>query len=158
MKAISLWQPWASAIAAGVKTIETRSWSTPYRGPLAIHAAKRWTRYEQEFWYTNVPILSETASQFATLGIRTASMLPLGCVVATCEIYDCLSTSSDTDAAKLAAHSGSEDEESWGNYSENRFAWLLRNIKAIKPVPCVGRQGFFDWPAPQKPPAGEGRA
>lgn len=40
MKAITIRQPWASLIAAGVKTIETRSWSTKYRGPLAIHAGK----------------------------------------------------------------------------------------------------------------------
>lgn len=39
MKALTLWQPWASLIAVGAKTIETRSWSTTYRGPLAIHAA-----------------------------------------------------------------------------------------------------------------------
>lgn len=41
MRAITLWQPWASAVALGSKTIETRHWSTNYRGPLAIHAAKR---------------------------------------------------------------------------------------------------------------------
>lgn len=41
MKALTLHQPWASLIAAGVKTIETRSWSTRYRGPLAVHAGKR---------------------------------------------------------------------------------------------------------------------
>ena len=40
MKMLTLHQPWASLIAVGVKTIETRSWSTPYRGPLAIHAGK----------------------------------------------------------------------------------------------------------------------
>jgi hypothetical protein len=41
VKAISLWQPWASFIASGAKRIETRSWATSYRGPIAIHAAKR---------------------------------------------------------------------------------------------------------------------
>lgn len=40
MKGITLWQPWASAIACGVKTHETRSWKTRFRGPIAIHAAK----------------------------------------------------------------------------------------------------------------------
>lgn len=43
-KALTLHQPWASLIALGVKTIETRSWSTKYRGPLAIHAGKRGLR------------------------------------------------------------------------------------------------------------------
>lgn len=42
MKAISLWQPWASLVAVGAKKIETRSWATKYRGSLAIHATKKW--------------------------------------------------------------------------------------------------------------------
>jgi len=36
MKAISVRQPWASLIADGGKTIETRTWGTKYRGPLLI--------------------------------------------------------------------------------------------------------------------------
>ena len=34
MKAISLWQPWASAIALGAKRIETRSWMVYPNRPL----------------------------------------------------------------------------------------------------------------------------
>ena len=41
MKALSLRQPWASLIADGHKTIETRTWRTHYRGLLAIHASAR---------------------------------------------------------------------------------------------------------------------
>jgi ASCH domain-containing protein len=44
LPAISLWQPWASLIALGVKRIETRSWPCPakYIGErVLIHAAKR---------------------------------------------------------------------------------------------------------------------
>ena len=39
MKAITIWQPWASLLACGGKRFETRSWATSYRGPIAIHAA-----------------------------------------------------------------------------------------------------------------------
>lgn len=48
MKALSLTQPWATLVAIGAKRLETRSWSTTYRGPLAIHAAKRFPRNCQE--------------------------------------------------------------------------------------------------------------
>jgi hypothetical protein len=41
MRALSLWQPHAQAIALGLKPWETRDWPTRYRGPLAIHGAKR---------------------------------------------------------------------------------------------------------------------
>lgn len=36
MKAISLKQPWANMVASGEKTVETRKWSTKYRGDLLI--------------------------------------------------------------------------------------------------------------------------
>ena len=41
MKAISLHQPWASWIAEGKKTIETRWWRTLYRGDLLIVSTKQ---------------------------------------------------------------------------------------------------------------------
>ncbi len=38
--ALSIRQPWAWAILAGHKPVENRTWSTRYRGPLIIHAAR----------------------------------------------------------------------------------------------------------------------
>ena len=40
MKALSIKQPWANMIAAGEKTIETRTWKTPYRGTLLIVSSR----------------------------------------------------------------------------------------------------------------------
>lgn len=40
-KAISLKQPWANLIANGEKTIETRKWTTNYRGDLVICSSKK---------------------------------------------------------------------------------------------------------------------
>ena len=37
--ALSLTQPWATLAITGAKSIETRSWKTPHRGALGIHAA-----------------------------------------------------------------------------------------------------------------------
>lgn len=37
MKALSIKEPWASLIVEGKKTIELRTWSTHYRGPILIH-------------------------------------------------------------------------------------------------------------------------
>ena len=41
MKAISIKQPWASLIAAGIKTREIRQWPTDHRGPLLIVSSRR---------------------------------------------------------------------------------------------------------------------
>lgn len=40
-KAISLKQPWANLVARGKKTIETRKWSTNYRGDLIICSSQK---------------------------------------------------------------------------------------------------------------------
>jgi hypothetical protein len=37
--ALTVRQPYASLIIAGLKPIENRTWATTYRGPLLIHAA-----------------------------------------------------------------------------------------------------------------------
>ncbi len=96
MKALTLWQPWASLVALGVKTIETRSWSTKYRGPLAIHAgakkpARIWTQYERPDLYDDIRIepyldIQEDGNnpgQFAYDWVG-----PLGAVVATSILLD----------------------------------------------------------------------
>ena len=76
MKALTLWQPWASLVGPA-KTIETRGWYTNYRGPIAIHAAN-----------TNVGFRVVKADSdlqnlvIATLGPDWRS-LPLGSVIAT---------------------------------------------------------------------------
>lgn len=41
MKAISLKQPWANLIREGKKTIETRKWTTKYRGDLVICSSQK---------------------------------------------------------------------------------------------------------------------
>lgn len=40
MRALSVKQPWANLIASGCKTIETRTWTTRYRGLLLIASSK----------------------------------------------------------------------------------------------------------------------
>jgi hypothetical protein len=39
VKALSIRQPWVWAIVHAGKDIENRTWWTPYRGPVLIHAA-----------------------------------------------------------------------------------------------------------------------
>lgn len=125
MKAISLWQPWASAIALGHKRVETRHWSTAYRGPIAIHAAKRWTPDQREF----------SAIERA-LG-RLPGRLPLGAFVATAVLSDIRSS----DELKLTVDA---IERRYGNYEPGRFGWLLTDIVPLaEPIPAVGRQSIW---------------
>lgn len=152
MKAISLWQPWATAIALGSKRIETRSWSTSYRGPLAIHAAKRCVKSE----------LSDFACEWSWCGAMGWEMgesnqwqsLPFGAIVATCVLVDVRPTESFTDDEILAKRwpTGRPPNYGWtewqmGDFYPGRFGWMLANVKALpNPIPFKGSQGFFDVP------------
>lgn len=99
MKALTIRQPWASLIAAGVKTIETRSWSTEYRGPLAIHAGKAKPERSEEgcgvpVGHDWLPVEDFDGSwrleHFARgcTGAPYDIDMPLGAVVATCTLAD----------------------------------------------------------------------
>lgn len=41
MRILTIRQPWASYVIAGIKDVENRSWVTNFRGIIGIHAAKR---------------------------------------------------------------------------------------------------------------------
>lgn len=133
-KALTLWQPWASAVALGLKTIETRSWSTAYRGPLAIHAAKRW-RPDQVKFYSQA--CADDRFPIDYPDPRNAFvMLPRGAIVATCELLE---------VRPIGDWRPSVKEICWGDYRRGRFAWMLGNIRALaKPVEIRrGRQTMF---------------
>ncbi|HYI85035.1 MAG TPA: ASCH domain-containing protein [Acetobacteraceae bacterium] len=41
VRALSIMQPWCWLIAASHKDVENRTWATPYRGRVLLHAGKR---------------------------------------------------------------------------------------------------------------------
>lgn len=43
MRALTVQQPWAQAIAVGAKVVENRATRWGYVGPLAVHAGARWS-------------------------------------------------------------------------------------------------------------------
>lgn len=145
MKAISLWQPWASLVAIGAKKIETRGWSTSYRGPLAIHAAKHWTK-DLGSMCLKEPFYSRLAAVGFCGITRRLCGLPLGAVVATCRlarvepIYDFPQTIVGNEFVGTP-------ERDFGDYREGRFGWVLEDVRQLPtPVPYAGSQGFFDVP------------
>lgn len=143
IKAISLWQPWASLMAIGAKELETRSWATRYRGPLAIHAAKRW-RIEQEDFFWREPY----RSALAEAGFDNPNDLPLGCVLSVGNLVALYRT--EKVRVRLQA-AGRDDELAFGNYKDGRWAWHLEDMKALKkPLPQKGAQGLWYWKVPDR--------
>ena len=132
MKAITLWQPWATLIAIGAKRYETRSWATNYRGQLAIHAAKRRARPSE--WHPGIWTALKDAG-FAWNG----EDLPYGCIVCTVELVNVVRT--ETMYMPATAREG------WfGDYSPGRFAWRLESVhQAMDNIPARGGQRIWEW-------------
>ena len=126
MKALTLTQPWASLVASGRKQVETRSWYSSYRGPLYIHAAKRFPTSAKRF-------AAELSGNPATV-----RYMPLGAIVARCYLLDC----------RTVEHvQVTEQERKYGDYSPGRYAWILTNIEWLEPTPCKGALGLWNVPA-----------
>lgn len=130
-KGLSLTQPWASLIAHGHKRVETRSWSTKYRGEIFIHASKGFPGKARYF----------AGTQWAEG--RLPAELPLGCLIATARIVDVKPTED-------AIGSITELERSFGDYGPGRYAWFLEDIKPFRVfVPFKGALGLFNLEPPE---------
>lgn len=166
IKAISLWQPWASLISIGAKVYETRSWATDHRGPLAIHAAKHWTSAERDLSFYD-PYFKRAlngagiSSEAAIVGSSewVPNRLPLGAVVAVVDLIACWQIAESGLVRRVGGKFEARPlpmgaERAFGDYSPGRVAWELANVRRIEPCPCRGAQGFFDVELPEieRPP------
>jgi hypothetical protein len=147
MKALTLHQPWAQAIAWMLKMIETRSWSTKYRGPLAIHAganhrslyAMLHTLYKPD---KVIPgsmeaYFEDYLRQHVKLQNWRASFA-LTSVVAIVNLVDVVPTESLTNLTV--------QERAFGNFDPGRYAWILDDVKPVaNPFYAKGFQRLWTW-------------
>jgi hypothetical protein len=157
MKAISLWQPWASAVALGSKRIETRSWQTSYRGPIAIHAAKRRLTNKEIarfFWETSWRGALHPAIELYD-DVNLFDRLPYGCILAICNLIDIVPTwpshlnhyRENQDIHESKRHLFRWTESDLGDFSDGRYAWILDDTKMLDyPIPYRGHQSLFEIP------------
>jgi hypothetical protein len=143
VKAITIHQPWATLIAIGEKTFETRSWATKYKGELAIHAGKKINKEACK--------KPEIIRALNNHGIVLLDDLPTGAIVAVCELVACYEVSK-VDEFQKEADLRWTDRFIWGKefnfgwYAPGRFAWELTNgVQYLKPIPAKGQQGLWNW-------------
>lgn len=145
VKVLTLTQPWATLVAIGAKRLETRSWRTSYRGPLAIHAAKGPDK-------TGAVVQTPFFSTLKAVDLDPMD-LPHGAIVAVCELRDVrIIGVPPSGIPEILADDNLSfvpilgREHAFGNYAAGRYAWLLANVRALAtPVPAKGALGLWEY-------------
>lgn len=142
IKAISLWQPWASLWLSPNKRHETRHWATSHRGRLLVHAAKKFIKdvdsdldiiLSSEFggyWGVNLPT-------GAIIGmVELVAVIPTEKLYRSKRAFDCIDL-----------HDDARSDLACGNFDPGRFGWRRGTYWRFRePIPYRGRQSIFGVP------------
>lgn len=127
--ALSLHGPYAWAVMAGLKPVENRTWTTRYRGPLAIHAGR-----SRRSDATARALLAELG-----LSHLAPQDWPRGVLLGTVTLSAV--GPADSPEPRLAALGQSP-------WATGPVLWALEQPRLLAtPLPCRGQQGMF-WVDP----------
>lgn len=144
MKCLSLLQPWATLVSIGAKKIETRSWNTHYRGPLAIAVSKKLPPDAEYFCYGERffdALVDGFCQPNNIVPSKMVERLPLGSILCVCDLVDVVRITAD--------NAPPEPERSFGHYTPGRYAWHLASVRALpEPIPVTGKRGLWVPDAP----------
>lgn len=125
MKVISIKEPYATLIKENIKNIETRSWKTNYRGEIYIHASKTSSKI------TDKKLLELTKN------LKPSN----GNIIAKATLVDC----KYMDKEFINEIKQNKTEYLCGDYKEGRYAWILKDIKKIKPIKAKGKLNIWNY-------------
>ncbi|MBO6755786.1 MAG: ASCH domain-containing protein [Roseibium sp.] len=150
MKALTVWQPWASLIACGVKPYEFRGWYAPKSligERIAIHAAARKPKREEiadlllqlkgpEPW---TMALMPGAIKHLDYWLANPDRLPLSHVVCTVRLG--LPVLGSDLVKKFGGPVNDSDRDQHSNWG-----WPMLDVEPlVPPEPATGKQGFWNW-------------
>lgn len=123
MRAVSIQQPWAYAIAERGKRVENRTWKPQVPTQIALHASRGGDRKALK--------RDDAAELFGEdLSYRD---LTRGAIFGVCQVRHVVSMR------------GELDVEQWKWWDDAPFGWILSDVRLLpRPIPCLGRLGL--WP------------
>jgi hypothetical protein len=122
--ALTVRQPWASLIAAGIKTVENRSWVREdiLGHRIAIHSSGNPNPQARAYLAENLPRSEGRAHKIA------AADNPLSTIVCTAVVAEFVTAS-----------------DSW--WFSGPFGWVLTDIQPCEPIRCSGALRLWSLPA-----------
>lgn len=158
MKALTIWQPWATLIAIGAKPYEFRGWRPPRAligERIAIHAGARPMKlielrdllnglvnpaeYGQPCLHAEIalPFLQRLLDNHH---LKIPHALPLSHIMCTAVLGE---SKSGADCAREFGEVAGNDSDREGTFN---WGWSLTDIEAMTPPePARGAQGFWNW-------------
>lgn len=156
IRALSLWQPWASLLAAGIKKAETRSKNTVFRGEFYIHATASLRIKTYEDYYLRDPEFRGYVNQLLNFDYKTrltftelSRALPTGALIGKATLVDTMSTRDYKKTMREASRLVDlERERTLGDLDDGRYVWICNDHGFLpEPIPCKGQQSIF-WRVP----------
>lgn len=159
LRAISLWQPWASLMAFNQKMVETRGRKTNVRGWVGIHAAQK-LGPENRPYFIEEPFRAALLSGAAKMpaGWR-CDPCPRGVIVAVGKLVGCyevggpgarpLAKCQEWMMGRFDPQSLTYKERAFGDYTPGRWGWVFEQIVILSaPAQAKAGQGWFYWTPP----------
>lgn len=129
MKCLSIRQPWTELILAGLKTLETRTWGTDYRGPLLLHAGRT---LDQD---AHAGFILATAKAGEQLPEKYGERINVrGSIVGVANLVDC--------------RPSRPGDETWAMCEvDGKTIWVLESVRRFEnPIGWKGALGLFEVP------------
>lgn len=126
MKVITIKQPFASLIGAGIKEYEFRTWKTKYRGDILIHAGKS--------------IDKKAMEKFKNYNLD----YPIGCIIAKANLTDCIMI--DNNARNMLKEKNSLVYSSIIKHTEWKgYGFKMENVEKINPIFINGKLSLWEY-------------
>lgn len=139
MRAISVWQPFATLLVKGFKIFETRTWPAPQSviGQRIGIASTKTIKPEQRAHFAD----EEFQRNYERLNLPAdLAALPHGFMLGTV-ILDSVELMTEEFMDEV-----SNEEQSYGWWQEGFYAWRMTDPIAFEvPVPVRGSQGLYEW-------------
>lgn len=135
MKALSIKQPFAGLIFAGIKRLEIRTWETSYRGPLLICASRKPHPLFMSYDYGTSVLELDNRSAPDRIKVSHGYIDVIGSALCVVNLV----------GIRPFMKGEMQEKDACIDWIPNAFAWELESPRPVlRPLPVLGKLKIFD--------------